>query len=558
MVALQVFTFAAVLEVLLVARGALSSYLPDIIRKMSLSSIIILIFAVNYTTWLIYRLMIYPVFVDPLRSFPGPSSVNALKLLWFRLTTTVIPAERYVSIAKRFSNDSVVALRGLGKTQLLLTKPDSIAEVLTDHPYDFIKPPVVRKFLGLILGENGPFFAEGERHKFIRKNTRPAFSSRALQDLYPMMWTKAMALTHLLRDEVQQQSTAADSMGTVDICPWATRASLDVIGIAGLGREFNILKNSDDQLFKAYEYISEPSLEKIVYAFLCSRFSYQLVQRLPFWRLNVTFRENIESIRRIAEDLVREKREAIVGKGDDNFDILSLLIRSDNFSESELVDQLLTYLVAGHETTSLAFTWACYLLATHPNWQTALREEVRQALSSHLNSSSSVSIQHKDLGSILESLPILHGVVEEALRLYPAAPILLRVAAVDTHLCGRPIPKGTWILIPPWLINRSPEFWGADASDFRPDRWISPDGKRPISNAGTAAGNSGILTFLRGPRGCIGQNFSRAELRCLIAAMVGQFEWTLAMPEDRVVPSGAVTIKPANGLYVKLKSIGPE
>lgn len=274
MVALQVFTFAAVLEVLLVARGALSSYLPDIIRKMSLSSIIILIFAVNYTTWLIYRLMIYPVFVDPLRSFPGPSSVNALKLLWFRLTTTVIPAERYVSIAKRFSNDSVVALRGLGKTQLLLTKPDSIAEVLTDHPYDFIKPPVVRKFLGLILGENGPFFAEGERHKFIRKNTRPAFSSRALQDLYPMMWTKAMALTHLLRDEVQQQSTAADSMGTVDICPWATRASLDVIGIAGLGREFNILKNSDDQLFKAYEYISEPSLEKIVYAFLCSRFSY--------------------------------------------------------------------------------------------------------------------------------------------------------------------------------------------------------------------------------------------------------------------------------------------
>lgn len=61
----------------------------------------------------------------------------------------------------------------------------------------------------------------------------------------------------------------------------------------------------------------------------------------------MTFRENIESIRRIAEDLVREKREAIVGKGDDNFDILSLLIRSDNFSESELVDQLLTYLVAG-------------------------------------------------------------------------------------------------------------------------------------------------------------------------------------------------------------------
>ncbi|KAJ9265518.1 hypothetical protein DTO212C5_6711 [Paecilomyces variotii] len=558
MVALQVITFAAVLEVLLIAKGALSSYLPDMTRKTSLASMIILVFAVNYTVWMIYRLIIYPVFVDPLRSFPGPSSVNGLKLLWFRLTTTVIPAERYVSVAKRYPNDSVVALRGLGKTQLLLTKPDPIAEVLTHHPYDFIKPPVIRKFLGLILGENGLVLAEGERHKCIRKNTRPAFSSRALQDLYPMMWTKALTLTRLLRDEVQQQSTAVDSMGTVDICPWATRVSLDIIGVAGLGREFNMLKNSEDQLFRAYEYLSEPTLEKIVYFFLCSRFSYELVQRLPFWRLNVAFREQIDSIRRIAEDLVREKREAIVGKGDDNVDILSLLIRSDSFSDAELVDQLLTYLVAGHETTSSAFTWACYLLAIHPNLQTTLRAEIRHALSSHFNSSSSVPIKHKDLGSILESLPILHGVVEEALRLYPAAPILLRVAAVDTHLCGRPIPKGTWILIPPWLINRSPEFWGADASDFRPDRWISPDGKRPISNAGTAAGNSGSLTFLRGPRSCIGQNFSRAELRCLIAAMVGQFEWTLAMPEDRVVPSGAVTIKPANGLYVQLKSIGPE
>ncbi|KAJ9261685.1 hypothetical protein DTO195F2_3943 [Paecilomyces variotii] len=558
MVALQVITFAAVLEVLLIAKGALSSYLPDMTRKTSLASMIILVFAVNYTVWMIYRLIIYPVFVDPLRSFPGPSSVNGLKLLWFRLTTTVIPAERYVSVAKRYPNDSVVALRGLGKTQLLLTKPDPIAEVLTHHPYDFIKPPVIRKFLGLILGENGLVLAEGERHKCIRKNTRPAFSSRALQDLYPMMWTKALTLTRLLRDEVQQQSTAVDSMGTVDICPWATRVSLDIIGVAGLGREFNMLKNSEDQLFRAYEYLSEPTLEKIVYFFLCSRFSYELVQRLPFWRLNVAFREQIDSIRRIAEDLVREKREAIVGKGDDNVDILSLLIRSDSFSDAELVDQLLTYLVAGHETTSSAFTWACYLLAIHPNLQTTLRAEIRHALSSHFNSSSSVPIKHKDLGSILESLPILHGVVEEALRLYPAAPILLRVAAVDTHLCGRPIPKGTWILIPPWLINRSPEFWGADASDFRPDRWISPDGKRPISNAGTAAGNSGSLTFLRGPRSCIGQNFSRAELRCLIAAMVGQFEWTLAMPEDRVVPSGAVTIKPANGLYVKLKSIVPE
>ena len=202
----------------------------------------------------------------------------------------------------------------------------------------------------------------------------------------------------------------------------------------------------------------------------------------------------------------------------------------------------LTRALSSHETTSSAFVWSCYLLAIHQDIQTTLRNEVRAALS---------AAESSDLSSIIESLPYLNGIMHEALRLYPTAPVLLRVAEVDTNLLGSPVPKGTAIVIPPWLMNRSPEFWGEDAAEFRPQRWIDANG-RPNNTGG---GKIGILTFLHGPRGCIGEGFSKAELRCLIAAMVSRFELELDMPEENVVPAGAVTIRPGNGLYVKLKVV---
>lgn len=157
-----------------------------------------------------------------------------------------------------------------------------------------------------------------------------------------------------------------------------------------------------------------------------------------------------------------------------------------------------------------------------------------------------------DLSSLMEGLTYLNGVMHETLRLFPTAPVLLRIAEVDTHLLGSPVPQGTSIVIPPWLVNRSPELWGDDADEFRPHRWIDANGRLKTTTGGDKID---ILTFLHGPRGCIGENFSKAELRCLIVAMISRFEWKLDMPEEDVVPAGAVTIRPANGLHVKLRLI---
>ena len=184
----------------------------------------------------------------------------------------------------------------------------------------------------------------------------------------------------------------------------------------------------------------------------------------------------------------------------------------------------------------------CYRLAIHQDAQTRLRTEVRNAIA---------GVEPLQLASILEGLPYLNAVMLEVLRLYPPLPMQSRVAHVDTSLLGHPLAKGTRVLIPAWIVNRAPELWGSDADEFRPDRWIDADGK--YNNMG--GGSIGSMTFGRGPRGCIGEGFTKAELRCMMSAMLSHFEWTLDMSMEDVVPSGSVTIRPANGLHLKLKKL---
>jgi cytochrome P450 len=271
--------------------------------------------------------------------------------MYNRFTHKKIRAQLYMTLARETPNDGVLALRGLGATSLLLTKPATISTVLLNQRLDYIKPPITRKFLRVIIGD-GLILAEGEEHKFLRKNIQPAFTPRHIKNLYPMMWKKARMMTDAIAEDIKHRADGdevkkdAIPTGTVDMCYWAPRVSLDIIGQAGLGHDFNSLKDSDDQLSKDYGTIMEPSMEKMLWFFLNSRLSYHVVQMLP-WRLNTLMRQRISSVQRISNELVLDKRNAIEEKGEDHFDVLSLLIKSNNFSDSQLKDQLLTFLAAG-------------------------------------------------------------------------------------------------------------------------------------------------------------------------------------------------------------------
>jgi cytochrome P450 len=191
-----------------------------------------------------------------------------------------------------------------------------------------------------------------------------------------------------------------------------------------------------------------------------------------------------------------------------------------------------------------------YLLASHPDFQTRLREEVHSKLPS-LDAASAATF---DIAGTLESLPLLNAVCLETLRLYPTVPITGRVANKDTTIGSQRVPKGTRVSVVPWAINRAEEYWGPNATEFVPERWIDKETGR-ANNTGGATSNYNIMTFLHGPRSCIGKDFAKAELKVLVAVFCGAFDITMADPNEVPIPYGALTVKPKGGMHLKLKPV---
>jgi cytochrome P450 len=167
-----------------------------------------------------------------------------------------------------------------------------------------------------------------------------------------MMWRKAVTLTETITFELEQQMPPGPTgdekaiSGTTEINAWASKVTLDIIGVAGLGQEFNVLRNSDHQLVRDYEELLEPTVEKLLFFLTSAYISPKYVKLLP-WGLNEVFKRTTTSLSNMCSEFVRNKRQAMKAGSDDHFDILSLLIKSNDFSDKELSDQLLTFLAAG-------------------------------------------------------------------------------------------------------------------------------------------------------------------------------------------------------------------
>jgi cytochrome P450 len=225
---------------------------------------------------------------------------------------------------------------------------------------------------------------------------------------------------------------------------------------------------------------------------------------------------------------------------DGNGDIIGIALSSGAFSDEQLVDQLMTFLAAGHETTATAMTWILYHLAKNPDIQAVLRNELTAVIPPNAKS---VTAAH------LDGLHHLHAVCNEALRLHPPVALTVRVTVQDTTIAGYHIPKGTNVTLSPWAVNAAAEHWGKDAAEFRPERWLGAE------RLDRAANNFSFMTFLHGPRSCIGEKFARGELTCLIAAWVMSFDTRLLDADFVPQIRAGITVKPLHGLPLKVQRI---
>ena len=389
--------------------------------------------------------------------------------------------------------------------------------------------------------------------KFIqrqRKLLSPAFAFRHVKSLYPEFWRISRRLVNHVEHDSVTSSLPGDekldgSQNGIEIGRWASRTTLDIIGSAGMGQDFGALEDPNNELYMAYRTVFEPSRAAKLLVLIRFLVSPAFARMLPIQR-NRDVAGAADYIRQTCHDLVKGKREHLAAGKSSGIDILSVALEGGGFSDDDIVNQLLTFLAAGHETTASVFTWAIYELCKHPEMQTRLREEIRSNIPSIVDESKTIE------AADIDNLPYLNAVCLETLRRRSPVPVTLRAAREDATLCGHFIPKDTIISVPIDAMNRSKALWGNDAEDFNPERWLGP-GK---AKTGGASSNYAFMTFLHGPRSCIGQAFAKGEFACLVAAWVGRFETKFANGDyEARGAAGGVTVRPEGGLWVKVRAV---
>ncbi|KUJ22725.1 cytochrome P450 [Mollisia scopiformis] len=541
-------------------------YRPDLLptSRPSYIGTFVLLWITSFLGWAFWKVILYPKYFSPLRHLPMPKGGS----WWnghFKEISARATGEPHIEWVNTIPNDGLIRYLGLlNSERLIVTSPKGLSEVLTTQNYDFIKPSHVAKGLGRLLGI-GILLAEGDEHKTQRKNLMPAFAFRHVKDLYPTFWSKSRELVAAMTahieaggipndelPEYQKRPDVENDTAVLEAHQWASRATLDIIGVAGMGHDFGAIADPTSILNQTYRAVFKPTRQAAILGLLNTFLPLWIVRNIPIKR-NGDIASAVTVIRDTCRFLIREKKEKLEKKELHDCDILSVAMESRYWGEEALIDQMMTFLAAGHETTAASMTWATYLLAINPGIQARLRAEVREKLPSPDLLDEGVTAQQ------IDHLPYLNAICNEVLRYRSPVPLTLRDAAHDTTLLGTAIPKGTRVMLVPWATNKTESLWGSDARDFNPDRWLPSESNPHAAGNGGAKSNYAYLTFLHGPRSCIGQSFAKAEFACLLAAWVGRFEFEVnderELDEDNIVIKGGVTAKPSRGMYLRTKVV---
>jgi cytochrome P450 len=288
--------------------------------------------------------------------------------------------------------------------------------------------------------------------------------------------------------------------------------------------------------------MSEVTLEFILRAIFGTDLD-RLTEKLgrnPFWLVasnperNLSFASQFYQLRRLVADLARQRRESEA----EHFDFLGMMLAARAkgtgaaMGERELVDEVMTLIIAGHETAASGLNSAWYLLSQHPAAEERLQAELQAVLGGR-------APRHEDLAK----LPYTRMVIEEAMRLYPPAHTLSRAAMGADEVLGKRIPKGATILIVPWLLHRNPKLW-ENPERFDPERFTPDRAARRHRFA--------YIPFGAGPRICIGAAFAMAEAMLILAALAQRYRLRLVsgFPVD---PQGLITLRPRYGMRMTLE-----
>ena len=407
----------------------------------------------------------------------------------------------------------VVRMRFVFSDTYLIYHPDSVKHVLQENHHNYNKDVFTYKMFRPFLGQ-GLLINDGESWLHQRRLMQPAFHRKRIATYGTIMTDATDKLLERWQSYAEQNSSlhvAEEMMSLTLHIVGKTLFSLD------LSDETNTIGSAVTTMLNL--------LGNYVYA--------------PFPPISIPTARNRRllaakrSLEQVIYRMIAERRQ----QNTDTGDLLSMLLSArdeetgEGMNDQQIRDELMTMLLAGHETTANTLAWTWYLLSQHSEVERRLYTEVDEVLGGALP-----TVEH------LSELKYTNMVLEEALRLYPPACILSRKAIGDDELGGYRIPANSMIIVSPYAIQHHPDYW-PDPERFDPERFTSE------SSAGRS--HYAYFPFSSGPRMCIGSSFAMMEAQLILATIAQRYQLRM-VPGHQVEPQMLVTLRPKYGLKMTI------
>lgn len=443
---------------------------------------------------------------------PRTTPPNLLKMFWIVYNN---PIELWG--AHSYREPYVYVSSGVGGPLLVANDPKLIKHILVEKQKSF-KLAKTRQIVLRPILQDGLLTAENPIWKRSRKAMAPVFTPKHIHGF-------AEGMLRVSEDYVEKYKSPN---GTCDIAKDMTELTFNVLSETLFSNEIE-----GDQ--KEFEHKIERLFETV------GRVDPFDIVNIPEWvpRLkHFTGRGILKYFRKIVRDTI-EKRARQIKQGETPpDDFLTLLLHAegeDGLTREEIEDNVITFIGAGHETTARALAWTLYLLAKAPEERAKVEEEAKR-----------ITTQYDNPLDWVENMPYTRAAFEEAMRLYPPAPVISREALEDIQWEDTIITKGSQCLIMPWTLHRHEKYWDQPKA-FMPSRFL-PENRDKIDKYQ-------YLPFGAGPRVCIGQSFAIQEAIIILGVLLSRFRFDMAKDAPEPWPVQKLTTQPDGGLHMNVTAL---
>ena len=391
---------------------------------------------------------------------------------------------------------------------VMFFRPEQVRFFLVEKPRNFVKPGLGN--LRFLLGD-GLLTSDGDFHRQQRRLVQPAFHKQRVESY-------ADTMVQLTEETIARWQPGSE----VDMAQEMQQLTLRII----MKALFNLDSPSQSAL------LGQAFNQMITNSSRTGGSVRRLRLDLPFTPYGRVMAGK-RTLDTFVYDLIKQRR----AEGRDVGDVLSMLLQAQDegntMTDKQVLDQVLTFIAAGHETAQNTMCWTFYLLSQHPKVLEKLHSELRTVLAGRAPSIAD-----------LPNLPYLEWVINESWRVYPPAWTLSRRAVEAFDLDGYHFQAGTIAIFSQWVLHHLPDIWG-DPDVFRPERWDPLNAQKAPPWA--------YFPFGGGPRICIGMPFAELETRLLLATILQHYTPQL-IPGFTVVPQPRVTLRPKYGMRMILEA----